>query len=126
VTDYAKAPSGRGLHLMQGPGYDQESTPGLVGAGANVVVFTTGRGTTIGNAICPVIKLASNTAIFERMKGDLDLSAGGVLDGTETIEAVGDRVFDHIRSVASKETVSLAEENNHREFQVWGGESVSL
>jgi histidinol-phosphate/aromatic aminotransferase/cobyric acid decarboxylase-like protein len=53
-------PAGRGLFLMQGPGYDQESTPGLVAAGATVVVFTTGRGTTIGNAIAPVIKLASN------------------------------------------------------------------
>ena len=69
-------PKGRGLHLMQGPGYDQESTPGLVAAGATVVVFTTGRGSTIGNAIAPVIKLASNNDVFQRMSGDLDLSAG--------------------------------------------------
>ena len=66
---------------MQGPGYDQESTPGLVAAGATVIVFTTGRGTTIGNAIAPVIKLASNTPVFERMPHDIDLSAGGVIDG---------------------------------------------
>ncbi|MAF64831.1 MAG: galactonate dehydratase [Planctomycetes bacterium] len=126
VCDYAGAPARRGLHLMQGPGYDQESTPGLVGAGANVVVFTTGRGTTIGNAICPVVKLASNTAIFERMKGDLDLSAGSVLDGTETLDEAGERIFDSICRIASKETLALAEENGHREFGVWGGESVSL
>ena len=86
---------------MQGPGYDQESTPGLVGAGATVVVFTTGRGTTIGNAITPVIKLASNTPVFERMSNDLDLSAGGVIDGTETIDEVGQRVFERICRVAS-------------------------
>ncbi len=54
VTGYAERPDGAGLWLMQGPGYDQESTPGLVAAGAQVVVFTTGRGTTIGNAIAPV------------------------------------------------------------------------
>jgi altronate hydrolase len=81
-SEYAETAKHRGLNLMQGPGYDQESTPGLVAAGATVVVFTTGRGTTIGNAITPVIKLASNTPIFERMKNDLDLSAGGVIDGT--------------------------------------------
>ncbi len=126
VCDYSRAPSGRGLHLMEGPGYDQESTPGLVGAGANVVVFTTGRGTTIGNAICPVVKLASNTTVFERMSGDLDLSAGSVLDGTETLDEAGGRIFDHVLRVASKHELALAEVNGHREFQVWGGESVSL
>ncbi|MGH9969722.1 MAG: UxaA family hydrolase, partial [Pyrinomonadaceae bacterium] len=83
VVDYAETPRNRGLNLMQGPGYDQESTPGLVAAGATIVVFTTGRGTTIGNAIAPVIKLASNTPVFKRMSNDLDLSAGGVIDGIE-------------------------------------------
>src|SRR5215813_6054239 len=89
VVGYAETPKHRGVNLMQGPGYDQESTPGLVAAGATVVVFTTGRGTTIGNAIAPVLKLASNSPIFERMSNDLDLSAGGVIDGTETIDDVG-------------------------------------
>src|SRR5437870_4196522 len=100
VVGYAETPQHRGLNLMQGPGYDQESTPGLVAAGATVIVFTTGRGTTIGNAIAPVIKLASNSRVFERMNNDLDLSAGGVIDGTETIEAVGRRVFEHVVRVA--------------------------
>lgn len=125
VTGYSERPDGKGLWLMQGPGYDQESTPGLVGAGANVVVFTTGRGTTIGNAIAPVVKLASNTPIFERMGGDIDLSAGGVIDGTETIDAVGRRVFDHVRAVASGERAK-AEESGHREFQFWAEQAVSL
>src|SRR5437868_9796239 len=100
VVEYAETPTGHGLHLMQGPGYDQESTPGLVAAGATVIVFTTGRGTTIGNAIAPVIKLASNNMVFERMNNDLDLSAGGVIDGTETIDQVGERVFEHVVKVA--------------------------
>lgn len=123
---YAQPPTRKGLHLMQGPGYDQESTPGLVAAGAQIVVFTTGRGTTIGNAIAPVIKLSSNTTTYERMRGDLDLSAGGVIDGTETIEEVGRRVYEHVRRVASGEILSKAEETGHREFQVWAGESISL
>lgn len=125
VIEYAETPSSRGLNLMQGPGYDQESTPGLVASGATVVVFTTGRGTTIGNAITPVIKLASNTPIFERMANDLDLSAGGVIDGTETIDEVGKRVFDHIVDVANG-TQAKAEVHKHREFQFWAEQTVSL
>jgi altronate dehydratase len=111
---------------MQGPGYDQESTPGLVAAGATVIVFTTGRGATIGNAIAPVIKLASNTAVFQKMSRDLDLSAGGVIDGTETIDEVGQRVFDYMIRVANGEVLARAEENKHREFQLWAEQSVSL
>lgn len=126
IVDYGARPAGRGLYLMQGPGYDQESTPGLVAAGATVVVFTTGRGTTIGNAIAPVIKLASNNAVFERMPGDLDLSAGNVIDGTETIAQVGKRVFDHVRLVAAGEVLARAEVHKHREFQFWAEQSVSL
>jgi altronate hydrolase len=126
VTGYGEVPSGRGLWLMQGPGYDQESTPGLVAAGAQIVVFTTGRGTTIGNAIAPVVKLASNTSVHERMSRDLDLSAGGIIDGTETIDSVGERVLDHTRRVASGEIAAKAEETKHREFGVWAEQSVSL
>jgi altronate hydrolase len=125
VVEYAETVKNRGLNLMQGPGYDQESTPGLVAAGATVVVFTTGRGTTIGNAIAPVIKLASNTPVFERMRNDLDLSAGGVIDGTETIEEVGQRVFDEICRVANG-AQAKAEEHKHREFQFWAEQTVSL
>jgi altronate dehydratase len=89
-------------------------------------VFTTGRGTTIGNAIAPVIKLASNTAIFNRMRNDLDLSAGAIVDGTASIDEVGLEVFEHVRKVASGEVHACAEENQHREFQVWAEQSVSL
>ncbi|MHB1022886.1 MAG: UxaA family hydrolase [Acidobacteriaceae bacterium] len=126
VTGYAEPPRGRGLQLMQGPGYDQESTPGLVAAGATVVVFTTGRGTTIGNAIAPVIKLASNHAVYERMSSDIDLSAGSVIEGTETAEQVGQHVFEHIRRVASGEIQAKAEVHKHREFQIWAERAIAL
>jgi len=89
------------------------------------VVFTTGRGTTIGNAIAPVIKLASNSPIFQRMSNDLDLSAGGVIDGTETIDEVGKRVFDRVVEVATGDQAK-AEKHKHREFQFWAEQTVSL
>jgi altronate hydrolase len=126
VTEYAAAPKNRGLNLMQGPGYDQESTPALVAAGATVVVFTTGNGTTIGNAIAPVIKLASNNRVFERMNGDIDISAGNIIEGTETIDKVGERVFEHIRQVAGGDILAKAEVTKHREFQFWAEQTVSL
>jgi len=126
VTDYATPPSGHGLFLMQGPGYDQESTPGLVAAGATVVVFTTGRGSTIGNAIAPVIKLASNNDVFRRMSGDLDLSAGDILERRSNVAAIGADVFEHVRRVASGEVLAKAEILKHREFQVWAETGVSL
>ena len=124
--EYAETPLSRGVNLMQGPGYDQESTPGLVAAGATVVVFTTGNGTTIGNAIAPVIKLASNNRVFERMSNDLDISAGNIIDGTESIADVGERLFEHVRLVASGDVLAKAEILKHREFQFWAERTVSL
>lgn len=124
--EYAETPSHKGINLMQGPGYDQESTPGLVAAGATVVIFTTGRGTTIGNAIAPVIKLASNNEVFQRMSRDIDVSAGNVIEGTESIAEVGERLFEHLRKVVSGEILAKAEENKHREFQFWAEKTVSL
>jgi altronate dehydratase len=80
----------------------------------------------MGNAIAPVIKLTSNTSVFERMRGDMDLSAGGVLDGTENIESVGMRLFAYLRQVAGGEVLAKAEQVKHREFQVWSEQAVSL
>ncbi len=125
-VEYAETPKVRGINLMQGPGYDQESTPGLVAAGATVIVFTTGNGTTIGNAIAPVLKLASNNRVFEKMSQDLDISAGNVIDGTESIAEVGERLFEYIRKTASGEIQAKAEILKHREFQFWAEQTVSL
>src|SRR5581483_10289203 len=126
VIGYAERVRERGLNLMQGPGYDQESTPGLVASGANIGVFTTGRGTTIGNAITPVVKMSSNTATFERMSRDIDVNAGTVIDGTETIPQVGERLFRHVLKVASGEIPANAEVHKHREFQVWAEQAIAL
>jgi altronate hydrolase len=125
-VEYAEIPTHRGVNLMQGPGYDQESTPGLVAAGATVVVFTTGNGTTIGNAIAPVIKLASNNRVFKRMSQDIDVSAGNIIEGTESITDVGTRLFEHVRRVAGGDEQAKAEVLKHREFQFWAEQTVSL
>lgn len=125
VLDYASPVVGKGLHVMQGPGYDQESLPGVVGAGATVVVFTTGLGTPIGNAITPVIKVAGSSALHMRMGDDMDLSAGGILDGTATIDSVGEEIFDMMCVVASGQR-TRAEMNRHHEFQIWGLQDFSL
>jgi len=124
--EYAEVPTKRGVNLMQGPGYDQESTPGLVAAGATAIIFTTGNGTTIGNAIAPVIKLASNNRVFERMARDIDISAGNIIEGSESIPEIGTRVFEHLRQIASGEIQAKAEILKHREFQFWAEQTVSL
>lgn len=126
VTDYGQRPHRPGLYIMQGPGYDQYSTPGLVAAGATIVGFTTGRGTTIGNAIAPVFKVASNTPVFERMREDLDVNAGTILDGVETVAETGRRIFTEMVAIASGAKPARAEEWRHVEFQIWADEAVAL
>lgn len=125
VVGYGERVPGPGLWMMQGPGYDQYSTPGLVAAGATIVGFTTGRGTTIGNAIAPVFKISSNTGCFEQMPEDIDVDAGTVLDGKETVEQVGRRIYRDIVRWASGDAV-FAEHWRHCEFQIWLEEAVNL
>jgi len=128
VIDYGQLlwDRGRGgLWLLYCPSYDQESTPALVASGCQIVCFTTGRGTGIGNAIAPVIKIGSNGALFKRMAGDIDLNAGVILDDNRAIDQVGRDLFNQILAVASGQVVK-AEENGHREFMIWSEEGVSL
>jgi altronate hydrolase len=116
---------GSGVYLLNTPGYDQLSVPGIVGAGSQVVCFTTGRGTGIGNAIAPVVKISSNSALYERMRDDIDVNAGVILDQDMELPEVGRRIFDEVRDVASgKQT--RAEVNGHREFALWNVEGLWL
>jgi altronate hydrolase len=128
VLDYGEQVWDRkrpGLWLLYCPSYDQESTPALVASGCQIVCFTTGRGTGIGNAIAPVIKIGSNGALYQRMGGDIDVNAGVVLDEHRSVEEVGRELFEQILAVASGQGVR-AEENGHREFMIWSEEGVSL
>ena len=114
-----------GLWLLYCPSYDQESVPAQVASGCQIVCFTTGRGTGIGNAIAPVIKIGSNGQLYKRMAGDIDLNAGVILDENQSVEKVGRDLFNQILAVASGQTVK-AEENAHREFMIWSEEGISL
>jgi altronate hydrolase len=109
----------RGLYVLYTPGYDQISTPALFLSGAQVALFTTGRGTGIGSALGPVVKISSTTHLWEN-NGDIDINAGTILDRTETTTEVGRRVFEDTIAVASGHRFVRAEESGiHTEFKVW-------
>jgi arabinonate dehydratase len=109
----------KGLYVLYTPGYDQISTPALFLSGAQVALFTTGRGTGIGCALGPVIKVGSNSPLA-RMNGDIDIDAGTILEKKATIEEVGEKIFQDTLEVASGRMFTRAEEAGyHHEFKIW-------
>ena len=117
VVAFAERPSQQGLVVMDGPALDAVCITGMLAAGAQVIVFTTGRGTPMGSAIAPVIKVASNTEMYRRMKDDMDLNAGAVLDGDASLESMGQEIFAKILAVADGEE-TRSEYHGHREFAI--------
>lgn len=118
LIDYAQTPSKKGLVWMDTPGHDIEQLTGMVAGGAQVVLFTTGRGTPTGSPIAPVIKIATNSAVFEKMGDNIDINAGTIIDGTESIQSVGQRLFDEVRLVASGK-MTKAEILKQHDFGIW-------
>lgn len=119
VLDYPEKVVRSGLNLLCTPGNDVESTTAEVAAGANVVLFTTGLGTPTGNPIAPVIKIATNTPLFQKMPDILDLDTGGIIAGEETIEQAGERILDFAIRVASGEILPKAVLLGQNDFIVW-------
>ena len=119
VLDYPEKVSKTGLNLLCTPGNDVESTTAEVGSGANVVLFTTGLGTPTGNPIAPVIKISSNTHLFNHMNDIIDLNTGTIIDGNETIEQAGERILDYVIKVASGELDVCAIRNGQNDFIPW-------
>lgn len=120
VFGYAEPVTTRGLCFMDTPGYDPVSMTGLVAGGCNVAVFTTGRGSVYGCKPTPCLKIATNTALFDWMNEDMDLNAGTILDGTESVETVGHRIFERILAVAGGEkTLSERAGVGDEEFAPW-------
>jgi len=101
VYRYAETVTAKGFVFMDSPGFDPVSATGQVAAGANLVCFTTGRGSVFGCVPAPSMKLATNTPLYQRMTDDMDVNCGGIADGLESVEACGRRVFDLILQVAS-------------------------
>jgi altronate hydrolase len=103
VYRYAEPVTSPGLCFMDTPGYDPVSMTGLAAGGCTVAGFTTGRGSVFALTPVPCVRIASHTALYRRMEGDLDLDAGTILDGTETVEEAGRRIFEKILAVAGGE-----------------------
>ena len=119
VYRYGEQVTAKGFVVMDTPGFDPVSVTGIVAGGANVMVFTTGRGSCFGCKPTPSIKIATNTPMFERMRDDMDLNAGTVLEG-RSVEEVGREIFDEILAVASgKKTKSEELGLGDEEFVPW-------
>jgi altronate hydrolase len=120
VYNYAEAVTEKGFVFMDTPGYDPVAATGQVAGGANLVCFTTGRGSVFGAKPAPSIKLATNSAMFERMEEDMDVNCGTVLTGEESVEACGARIFELMLRVAGGErTKSESFDFGAAEFAPW-------
>ena len=120
VVHYAEVPTTRGFVFMDTPGFDPVAATGQVAGGANLVCFTTGRGSVFGCKPAPSIKLATNTPMYQRMQDDMDVNCGTILDGDESVDACGARIFDLILRVASGErTKSESYDFGSSEFAPW-------
>jgi altronate hydrolase len=119
VVHYAEPVQTHGLVVMDTPGYDPVSMTGIVAGGANVLVFTTGRGSVFGCKPAPSIKVATNSPMYQHMIDDMDINAGVILEGTP-VEVVGRQIFEEILAVASgKKTKSEINGVGEEEFAPW-------
>jgi len=109
VYKYAEPITAKGFSFMDSPGYDPCSITGEVASGCNMVAFTTGRGSVYGNKPVPSLKLATNTPMYNHMSEDMDINCGTIVDGTETLEQVGARIFNKMLAVASGEKTKSEE-----------------
>ena len=103
VYRYAEPVTEHGLVIMDTPGYDPVSATGQIAGGANLVCFTTGRGSCFGSFPAPTVKLATNTPMYQRMSGDMDVNCGSVIDGSATLDEMGEVIFRKLLAVASGE-----------------------
>ncbi|QWX84997.1 altronate dehydratase [Cellulophaga sp. HaHaR_3_176] len=101
VLDYTEQVVNSGLNLLCTPGNDVESTTGLAGSGCTIILFTTGLGTPTGNPITPVVKVSTNSTLFNKMNDIIDFNAGSIIEGEKTIEQSGEELLDFVIEVAS-------------------------
>ena len=119
VLDYTEQTIIPGLNLLCTPGNDVESTTALAGSGANIILFTTGLGTPTGNPAVPVIKVSSNTSLYNNMADIIDFNTGTIIDGTSTIEDCGEKLLNFVLEVASGRVKVCARELDQNDFIPW-------
>jgi len=120
VVQYADQVRSRGLVFMDTPGLDPVSVTGIVAGGATVVAFTTGRGSCFGFKPTPVLKIASNTAMYQRMQADMDVDAGTIVSDGRSVQQLGEEIFARILAVASGERPKSEQQGlGDEEFQPW-------
>jgi altronate hydrolase len=120
VYEYAEPVTSRGFVYMDTPGYDPVSATGQVAGGANIVCFTTGRGSAYGCIPSPSLKLSTNSALWKRQGDDIDINCGDIVDGGVSVEAMGQRIFEQVLAVASGErTRSELHGYGQSEFVPW-------
>lgn len=118
VLEYAESIPSNGLYFMDSPGHDVESVTGMVSGGAQVVIFTTGRGTPTGCSIAPVIKVTANASTYRRMSDNIDVDVSDVLEGRTTIQQAGERLFARLIEVLSGK-LTKSEMLRHHEFGIY-------
>jgi altronate hydrolase len=119
VLDYPEYSAVPGLNLQCTPGNDVECVTAQVGAGASVVLFTTGLGTPTGNPIAPVVKLSTNSMLAQRMNDIIDVDTGAIISGEATIAQMGETILDYVIQVASGEVKTKAELKGQSDFIPW-------
>jgi altronate hydrolase len=120
VVEYAQTVKAKGLVFMDTPGYDPVSATGQVAGGANLICFTTGRGSAYGCAPAPSLKLSTNTALWLKQEDDIDINCGAIVDGTASIDEVGQRIFELMLATASgRKTKSELHGYGQNEFVPW-------
>jgi altronate hydrolase len=120
VVEFAQPIAARGFVYMDTPGYDPVSATGQVAGGANLICFTTGRGSAYGCAPSPSLKIATNTALWQRQEDDMDINCGGVVDGTDTVQQAGERIFElMIETASGRATKSEQHGYGQNEFVPW-------
>ncbi len=120
VYEFAEAVKAQGFVYMDTPGYDPVSATGQVAGGANLICFTTGRGSAYGCAPSPSLKLSTNTALWNRQQEDIDIDCGGIVDGAETVDDAGERIFQLMLATASgQKTKSEGHGYGQSEFVPW-------
>jgi len=117
VVKYGEHPVRKGLIIMDATAADVMNDTGLLAAGCHLIVFTTGRGTPVGAAMAPIIKVSTNSVLYNKMKPNIDVNAGVIVEGEGTLQSVGQEIFNKVVAVANGE-LTKAEALGHREFDI--------